>query len=257
MAGKTLYLRFGTPRSLLEQEAHLSHGGLFVPVPEPAPTPLDQFELCILGPLGDEAALEAQVVQIAGGGMALTFEDPARAGELLMPMLQAAREKEPESQGKGGAEVSWERPEVDDGDAEEEEAAGTLYSRIKAMSTQERMRLARHGTRPERLLLMKDLNRTIHTFLLQNPRITLDEVRHMAGNRQTGAEVLEMIAKNREWMQIPGIVQALVRNPKTATPTAIRLLDKVPVAEIRRLAKSNDVRRPISMAARKRLRTKE
>jgi hypothetical protein len=63
-----------------------------------------------------------------------------------------------------------------------------------------------------------------------------------------------MVAKNREWTGKPGIVQALVRNPKTSTPTAIRLLDKVPVAELRRLAKSNDVRRPISAAARKKLR---
>ncbi len=262
----TLYVRFATARSLLEQEPHLSHGGIFIPVPDPPPTPLDRLSLRFLFPGGGEATLAAQVVQITpGAGMALTFEQPEKAAEVLSPALLQARESnavaEPfEDTGDGAAiTVSRQRPEGvasgSDSD-QDDEAPGTLYDRIKNMTTQERMQLARHGKRPERLLLAKDLNRTVHLFLLQNPRITLDEVRMMAGNRQTGTDVLEAIAKNRDWSQNPGIVQALVRNPKTAVPTAVRLLDRVPAAELRRLAKSNDVRRPISVAVRKKVQSK-
>ena len=57
---------------------------------------------------------------------------------------------------------------------------------------------------------------------------------------------LALKGRNRPWF-----VSMLVRNPKTMTPTAVKLLEKLPMAEIRKLAKSNDVPRAVSIAARK------
>jgi len=105
--------------------------------------------------------------------------------------------------------------------------------------------------RAARLLLLKDTNKTIQVFVLQNKRITLDEVRYIAGYRQAHPDVLVTIAGNRDWTASPAVVSALVRNPKTPSPTAVKLLDKLPIADVRRLAKSNDVPRPVQMAARK------
>jgi hypothetical protein len=49
------------------------------------------------------------------------------------------------------------------------------------------------------------------------------------------------------------VVLALVRNPKTPMGSAVRLLDRLPEQELRRLAKSPDVPRGVQLAARKRI----
>jgi hypothetical protein len=128
-----------------------------------------------------------------------------------------------------------------------------LYDQIKAMGSQEKIRLALHGDRAARLILLKDVNKTIQTFLLQNPRITIDEVRYLAGYRQASPDALQAIAAHREWGQNANVVAALVRNPKTPATIAVKLLDKLAVTELRRLAKGNEVPRAVQVAARKRV----
>ena len=72
---QTLYVEFGA-REALKQESHASSGGLFLPVPEPAPEPLRALQL-ELRTGAVVVAIEAMVVQvIPGTGLALTFEDP-------------------------------------------------------------------------------------------------------------------------------------------------------------------------------------
>jgi hypothetical protein len=100
---------------------------------------------------------------------------------------------------------------------------------------------------------MKDTNKTIQLFILQNPHLTLDEVRWMAGNRQGHAEVLQQIGGREEWAREPGIATALVRNPRTPPGVAVRLLDRLPLQELRRLARSDDVVRAVQLAARKKV----
>lgn len=149
----------------------------------------------------------------------------------------------------GGAPLDDTReapePELDD--------AQKLAQQIAAMSTAQKMQMAMHGDRTARLLLLKDVNKNIQTFIIQNPRITLEEVRYIAGFRQANPDVLNTIAANRDWTNNPNIVSSLVRNPKTPGATAVKLLDKLPIGEIRRLAKSNDVPRAVNQAARKKV----
>ncbi len=49
------------------------------------------------------------------------------------------------------------------------------------------------------------------------------------------------------------IAIALVRNPKTPVPIAVRLLDHVGATELRALAKDSNARTPIQQAARKKV----
>jgi hypothetical protein len=128
-----------------------------------------------------------------------------------------------------------------------------LEAQLDEMSLNQKMQLAMKGDRTARSLLLKDPNKTIQSFILQNPRITLDEVKYLAGYRQANADVLNAIAAHRDWTQNPGVVSALVRNPKTPGPTAVRMMEKLPMAEIRRLAKSNDSPPAVAAAARKKV----
>ena len=244
--------------ALLEQEVHLKRGCFFLPTPEPDPAPAAELILHLEAPGGARAELKVQVVQLTPGrAMALAFADLALARAALLPWFEAARGT-PDAP-RRAPRVFWGRSDAPtplgagasvDVDEKNE---GPLYDRIQAMGTQQRMQLALHGDRTERLILMKDKVKTVQAFVLKNPRITMDEVRYLAGYRQASPDVLASIGGNSDWNQNPGIVTALVRNPKTPTTVAIKLLERLPVAEVQRLAKSNDVPRAVCLAARKRV----
>ncbi len=254
---------------ILAQESHLAHGCLFVPMPSPAPLPFAEVAVHLTSPWNDGGAAivaHGSVVQIVEGrGIAVALSDAAAAKQKLAPTFAKARGEA--SPVDGATSVAWgivapapagagpsapaesaasETPEND-----EAATSGALFDRIAAMSAQEKMQLAVHGDRAARLILVRDINKSIQQFVLQNKRITIDEVRYIAGFRQAHPEVLNTIAGNRDWVGNPSILAALVRNPKTPTPVAVKLLDKLPMAEIRRIAKSDEVPRAIVVAARK------
>lgn len=256
----TLTVFFERSTDLVAQRGNLAQGGLFLPWVEPAPEPFAPVELVIVGPGGQVAELPARVVHIAeGAGVALAFADAPAARQAIEALLAGP------ARGEGGpVRVQWGRVEgtatapsepAFDGELEPalEPESATLYDQIRTMNHPEKVRLAMHGDRAARLILMKDPNKTLHTFLLQNPRITLDEVRFLAGYRQANPEALKMIGDSRDWSQHAAVASALVSNPKTPTQTSLKLLDRLPQSELRRLAKSEHTPRAVQLAARKRV----
>lgn len=243
-----LHVHFPGAASALEQEAHLQHAGFFLPAIDPMPKANAALELSISSATGVSLQLRGTVVQsFPGTGFAVAPENPDEARAALQPLFEAAHADGAEP--GGPIEVSWSS-----GEEEQEGTGGTTYDRIRAMNTREKMQLARHGGRAERAVLMKDKNKTLHTFVIQNRGLTLDEVRYYAGYRQANPETLKMIAENRTWLQNPSIAAALVRNPKTPSSIAVRLLDRLPKAEVARLAKGG-VSRPVQEAARRKVLT--
>jgi hypothetical protein len=257
VANSVLTVIFQQVGEFLAQEGHLAKGAFFLPSPEPLPEPLAELVLHVESPTNDVAEVAVRVVQISPQRVALAPVDPPGARANLAPLFDAARAA---PSGDGATWVYWGRPEPS---AEEAPAPagkppattdeGQLYDQIRAMGSQEKMQLALHGDRAARLLLVKDLNKTIQTFLLQNPRITIDEVRYIAGFRQANPEALVSIAMHREWGQNQNVLAALVRNPKTPPMLAVQLVDKVAPAEQRRLAKSTEVPRAVQTAARRKV----
>ncbi|MBI4917391.1 MAG: hypothetical protein HY825_16250 [Acidobacteria bacterium] len=283
-----LLIDFRGTRELLAQREHLGRGCLFVPEPAPAPAELADVLLRVRAPHGEVADFRVRVLQVyAGAGVALELCDAAAARRVLeawfasVSRLAASSEptrigwlKEAEAApmpaSPGPAEGVACAPAVElggvpavptadevsppaPGEGAGEKPSALLVDQIRDMNAQQRMHLAAHGDRAARLILVKDPNKTIQTFLLQNKHITIEEVRYLAGSRQASPDALQTIAANRDWVQNPGVVAALVRNPKTPQSAAVRLLDRVGETELRRLAKSGDVPRGVQMAARKKL----
>lgn len=242
---------FERPAEFLAQEGHLKAGGFFLPAPEPPPQPMEEVQLEVMTPAAETFAFAARVVQISPAGISLAFADAADAKAKLAPQFDLVRGV-PADATMEAMRVAWgdldeEKPEAEPADEESK----ALYDKIREMPANEKMKLASHGDRAARLLLMKDTNKSLHVFVLKNPGITLDEVIYMAGFRQTNPEALSMIAGNRDWTQNSRVVSALVRNPKTPSTVAVRLLDKLPMSEVRRLAKSPDTPRAVAQAAKK------
>ncbi len=254
---------FRRAAELRAQRAHLAKGALLLPLPDPPPEPFAEVLLRVEGVKADSAELEGRVLQIfEGRGMAVAFDDLAAATRKLAPLLDAADVTEtPEA---GAPSIHWGRPEPPPTEATrtrpapQAEDAGTpedenLQKQIATMTTAQKIQLALKGDRTARLLLLKDVNKQLHGFLLQNPRITIDEVRFIASYKQTSPEALETIAGNTDYLKHTAIITALVRNPRTPGLIAAKLVEKLPEAEVRRLAKSSDVPRAVQMAARKRI----
>jgi hypothetical protein len=263
VAQRVLTAVFQQEPELAAQERHLTHGAFFVPAPDPPPDPLEELLLRIESSTVHFAELLVRVLQISPTHVALAPVDVDAARAALAPLLAAVRS----TPGEGATAVFWGAtdssaqpvaPEPPSPEPASSEPAlppddKLLYDKIKEMSSNEKMQLALHGDRNARLLLLKDVNKNVQTFLLQNPRITIEEIKYIAGYRQANPDVLVTIAGHRDWGQNQGVLTALVRNPKTPSLTAVKLLDKIAPAELRRLAKGAEVPRAVQVAARKKV----
>ena len=142
--------------------------------------------------------------------------------------------------------------EVVEEEEEEKGPPGPLSERLKKMTVNEKMQLALTGTRDERMALFRDTNKSLHIFVLKNPRIGLDEIQGAAKSPMVSPDALKMIAEHREWGSNAIVAASLVRNPKTPMPLALRMLDKVPMSDLKAIAKGG-ARDQLVHAARKKL----
>jgi hypothetical protein len=206
---------------LRDHEQQIARGGLLVRTEEDFEVARGAtVELELDTPVGS-LTLDAQVIQVlAGAGVAVTVS-PDDVEELA----EAAR-------ARGGHRRS--APE-----------SGSAMAR--------KIQLALHGDKNQRAVLLREPNKLIHGYVVRNPQIQLDEVVTIARMTTVAIEVLTFIASRREWAERPEIALALVRNPRTPVPLAIRLLDRVLPGDLRQLAKQTSVREPILRAARKKV----
>jgi hypothetical protein len=180
---------------------------------------------------GEVIEVPARIAAIVPGvGIAVVFEGvPAELADL------ASRLREPAAEPEKGPDQR-----------------GPLTDRLKAMTVQQKYQLALSGSREERLALFRDIHKPVHVFILKNPRIGLDEVQYAAKLTNLSPDAIKLIVGHREWGTNAAICTALVRNPKTPLLIALRLLDRIPLSELRAIAKGG-LRDQIVHAARKKV----
>ncbi|HEX7837518.1 MAG TPA: hypothetical protein VF469_08655 [Kofleriaceae bacterium] len=118
---------------------------------------------------------------------------------------------------------------------------------------QDKIQQALHGNRDERNAILRDRDRTLHPFVLKNPRLDVDDVLAIAKNAQMTADMLSLIGERKEWLTRPAVALALARNPRTPPELAVRALDHVSTEALRQLAKGTGVLPHVTQAARKKL----
>jgi len=198
-------------------------------------------ELEIVTPVGT-IALAAAVLQLLPGlGVAVEL-DPAA----FEPLAEQAR----------AAPVASDRPvhhePIDDAPPPPPRAP-TPQATTQAQQTAQKIQLALHGDKNQRMAILREQNKQLHNYVLRNPGLQLDEILFIAKQPTSSAELLSQIGARREWAERPDIAIALVRNPKTPVPLAVRLVDFVSATELRSLAKQQSAREPVQRAARKKL----
>jgi hypothetical protein len=127
----------------------------------------------------------------------------------------------------------------------------SLYMQITHMTVGERIKVALKGNREARTILIHDTNRLIQRYVLQNPRITDDEIIGAARNRNMDVEILRLIAANKQWSRNSQIRLALVTNPKTPLASALHFVGMLTDRDIRFLAKSKNISSTVAEQARR------
>ncbi len=131
------------------------------------------------------------------------------------------------------------------------EIENNLFAKVLSMKMPEKMKLAMKGNKTARMLLLKDPNKQISLAALNNPRITDNEIALILKNRSTGEHIIREVARNRTWMKDYNIMKDLVSHPKTPMEISSRLLGRLYINDLGRLAKSKDIPANLrTMAAR-------
>lgn len=117
----------------------------------------------------------------------------------------------------------------------------SLIKRIMFMNARDRMKLAMKGDREARGILIRDSNRVVATAVIQNPRVTDQEVENIAAMRTVADEVLRLISMNRNWARSYTIIHNLVRNPRTPLPTVISTLPRIRTKDLKHLSQNRNV----------------
>ena len=149
-------------------------------------------------------------------------------------------------------ETPADRPEAEVAD-KQPLALGSETTQSAAQQQAQKIQQALHGDKNQRMAILRDHNKQLHTYVLRNPQLQIDEVLTIAKMSTMSAEMLTAIAGRREWAERPEVALALVRNPKTPIPLAVKMLDHVTDSELRVLAKQPNVRDAVQRAARKKI----
>jgi hypothetical protein len=118
---------------------------------------------------------------------------------------------------------------------------GSLHNQIQLMSVSEMVQLGTLGNKEARNILIKNPNRIIVQAVLNSPKITDEEVILFAGNKNLSKEVSVTISNKKEFIKNYRVKVALLNNPKTPLPTAIKFLRHLLPKDLRSIAKSKNV----------------
>lgn len=117
----------------------------------------------------------------------------------------------------------------------------SLIRRIMFMNTRDRVKLAMKGDREARGILIRDPNKVVCSAVVNNPRITEQEIENIAAMRTVSDEVLRLIALNRSWARSYPIIHNLARNPRTPIPTVIGILLRIRTKDLQNISQNRNV----------------
>lgn len=136
-------------------------------------------------------------------------------------------------------------------DEQEVHARVPILKLVQGLSVAQRVALAVKGNKEARTILVRDRNRVVASAAIRNPRTTEQEIVTCAQSRSVSDEVVRIIAASKELLRGYGVKVALVNNPKTPLPTAMRLLTLLRDADVRAVAKSRNVSSAVANQAKR------
>jgi hypothetical protein len=127
------------------------------------------------------------------------------------------------------------------GGERDEEQTGLSETQIRSLPIPVRLKLSRGASRSLRSILVRDPNPRVAVSVLKSNPISEQEIEILCHNRSICEDVLEEVARHREWVRKPQVVAALVQNPRTPSPIALRFVPRLSVRELRDLSRNRNV----------------
>lgn len=125
----------------------------------------------------------------------------------------------------------------------------SMLNRVLRMNMKDRMKLAMKGDREARNILIRDPNRVVAQAVIQNPKITEQEIEKIASMRTVPEEVLRLIAINRAWARNYQIIHKLAQNPRTPIANAMSILTRLQTKDLLVMSKNKNVSEAIRKQA--------
>jgi hypothetical protein len=123
----------------------------------------------------------------------------------------------------------------------DEEQTRLSEGQIRGLPVPVRLKLARGAPRSLRSILLRDQNPQVALMALHANAVSEQEVEQLAASRAVVDEILQAIARKREWVQRYSVAKNLVWNPRTPLPVAMRLVNKMSVRDLRDLGRDRNV----------------
>jgi hypothetical protein len=117
----------------------------------------------------------------------------------------------------------------------------SMLNRVLKMNMRDRMKLAMKGDREARNILIRDPNRIVAQAVVQNPKITDQEVEKIAVMRTVPEEVLRLIATNRIWARNYQIMMKLAQNPRTPLSNSMTILTRLQTKDLLAMSKNRNI----------------
>jgi hypothetical protein len=203
----------------------------------------DAFFADLAGPDAEEVGGEPTIEELDEGAL----EDVANQGISEELFAQAVGEG---SGVRTGADED-DGPEGEGEDDEEFRSRLPLWKLIDKMSIAQKVRLATVGTGEARRLLIRDVRPLVSMSVLRSPKLNNSEIAKFANDKALPKEVIDTIARSREWTRTYAVKLALLWHPKCPVGKASHFVRYMRRKDIVALARAKDVSGYIKGEARR------
>jgi hypothetical protein len=132
-----------------------------------------------------------------------------------------------------------------------EEERSSIAAQVAQLSVPEKVELAVKGNREVRRILSRDASSMVARAVIGSPKVTEDDIISYAASSLTHEDVLRFIAEGRQWTANRLVISALVQNPRTPPPAAIRFLKSYQTSELRVLSQNRSLSAVVRQEARR------
>jgi hypothetical protein len=143
-----------------------------------------------------------------------------------------------------GASLTEDRPIT-------EEERSSLAAQVARLSVPGKVELAALGNREVRRILSRDASSMVARAVISSPKLSEEDVISYAASTLTHEDVLRFIADSRQWTANRQVVNALVLNPRTPAPAAIRFLKSYQTSELRILSQNRSLSAAVRQEAKR------
>lgn len=117
----------------------------------------------------------------------------------------------------------------------------SMLNRVMKMGMKDRIKLGMKGDREARNILIRDPNRIVASAVINNPRLTEQEVETISAMRTVPEDVLRQIAMNRTWARNYTVMQNLAKNPRTPIGNSMAIMNRMQIRDLLALSKNKNV----------------